>query len=259
MKIQAVILDWAGTAVDYGSRAPVVVLEEVFATHGVALTRPEARAYMGLPKFDHIRATLALPSVRERWMRENRSAPGDPDAQRLYAEFIPLQMKSIERFSDVISGVPEAAERFRSRGIRIGSTTGYTREMLDLILHKAARQGYRPDASVVPGEAGAGRPAPFMCYRNAIELQVFPLSACVKIGDTPSDIEEGKNAGMWTIGVAKTGNEVGLSESELASLPSGERASLLADARARLAAADFLVDAVEDCDAALDEIERRMA
>lgn len=259
MKIKAIILDWAGTAVDYGSRAPVAVLEEVFAEHGVPLTRGEARAYMGLPKLDHIRSTLALPAVRERWTQQHGNVPDEPVAQQLYTEFIPRQLRCLESYSDVIPGVVEAVERFRARGIRIGSTTGYTRAMLNILIEKAARQGYRPDASVVPDEAGAGRPAPYMCYLNAVHLQVFPLSACVKIGDTPSDIEEGRNAGMWTIGIAKTGNETGLTESEWNALPAPQREVLLAGARERLSAADFVVDSVADCDDVLDRIESRLA
>lgn len=258
MKIQAIILDWAGTTVDYGSRAPVAVLEELFVDHGVPLARAQARAYMGLPKLDHIRATLALPDVEKRWTKEHGSAPDEALAQRLYTEFIPRQMKCLEDYSDVIPGVAEAVERFRSRGIKIGSSTGYTRAMLNVLIEKAARQGYRPGASVVPDEAGAGRPAPYMCYRNAIELQVFPLSACVKIGDTPSDIEEGRNAGMWTIGIAKTGNEVGLSESEWNALSSADQSAALTKARAKLHAADFVVDGVADCDEVLDQIDRRL-
>jgi hypothetical protein len=58
-----------------------------------------------------------------------------------------------------------------------------------------------------------------MCLQNAMQLRIFPMEAIVKVGDTLPDIEEGLNAGMWTIGLAKTGNEVGLNEAEIAKLP----------------------------------------
>ena len=261
MKIQAIVLDWAGTTVDYGSRAPVAVLLEVMQSHDVPLTLDEARTYMGLPKLDHIRATCALPSVRQRWIARHGAAPDEAAVQRLYADFIPRQLACLEDYSGVIPGVVEAAGRFRERGIRIGSSTGYTRPMLDVVIDCAARQGYRPDASVVPDEAGEGRPAPYMCFLNAMKLRVYPLSACVKIGDTPSDIAEGRNAGMWTIGIALTGNEVGLTPDEFAALSREERETRLRSARDRLlaAGADFVADGVADCDPLLDEIERRMA
>ncbi len=261
MKIQAIVLDWAGTTVDYGSRAPVAALLDVMRSHGVPLTLEEARTYMGLPKLDHIRATCALPSVRQRWIERYGTAPDEPAVQRLYADFIPRQLACLENYSGVIPGVAEAIERFRRRGIRIGSSTGYTRPMLDVVIDLAARQGYRPDASVVPDEAGEGRPAPYMCYLNAVKLRVYPLSACVKIGDTPSDIAEGRNADMWTIGIALTGNEVGLTPDEYAALSREERETKLQAARERLlaAGADFVADRVADCDSPLDEIERRMA
>ena len=77
-------------------------------------------------------------------------------------------------------------DAWRGAGLRIGSTTGYTRALLDVVMASAARQGYAPDASVTPDQAGGGPSDPFMCYQNAILLGVFPLWACVKIGDTPS-------------------------------------------------------------------------
>jgi phosphonoacetaldehyde hydrolase len=258
MKIQAIILDWAGTTLDYGSRAPVAVLEEVFALYDVPLERKEARVYMGLLKVDHIRSTLGIPAVRKRWTERHGVPPTEQDVQQLFAEFIPRQLSCLESYSDLIPGVAEAVERFRSRGIRLGSTTGYTRPMLDLLIAKAAQQGYSPDASVVPDEVGAGRPAPFMCYLNAVKLRTYPLSACVKIGDTPSDIEEGRNAGMWTIGIAKTGNEVGLTEAEFEALSKEAAEARLQKARERLSRADFVVDSVADCDAVLDEIDRKL-
>ena len=261
MKIQAIVLDWAGTTVDYGSRAPVSVLLEVMRSYDVAITLEEARTYMGLPKLDHIRATCALPSVRQRWIERHRAAPDEQAVQRLYADFTPRQLACLEDYSGLIPGVVKAIDRFRARGIRIGSSTGYTRPMLEVLLDRAARQGYRPDASVVPDEAGEGRPAPYMCYLNAMKLRVYPLSACVKIGDTPSDIAEGRNAGMWTIGVALTGNEVGLTPDEYTSLSPEEQRTKLQAARERLlaAGADFVADSLAECDPSLDEIERRMA
>ncbi len=260
MKIQAVIFDWAGTTVDYGSRAPVEAIRETFAYHAVPLSAAEARAFMGLPKLEHIRATLALAPVAARWAARHGAPPDDSAAARLYADFQPRQLVSIEKHSRVIPGVPALAAHLRARGVKIGSTTGYTRPMLDLVLAGAAREGYAPDASVTPEEAGLGRPAPLMCYLNAVRLQAWPLRACVKIGDTPSDIEEGRNAGMWTIGVALTGNEAGLSEAEWNALPPHERDSLAARARDRLfaAGADFVSDSAPACESLLDEIDRRM-
>ena len=259
--LRAVILDWAGTAVDYGSRAPVAALQRVFEQNGVPITASEARQDMGLLKKDQIRRILAGDRVRRGWAQARGHPPSEDEVERLFAEFLPRQAEILAEFSQPIEGVCETVEQWRAEGLKIGSTTGYTRELLDAVMSVSARHGYRPDASVTPDQVGAGRPAPFMCYRNAIELQVFPLSSLVKIGDTPSDIAEGRNAGMWTVGITLTGNEVGLSRREFQALDSRQQAAMRARAASRLseAGAHFLADSVAECGDFLREVDRRIA
>jgi phosphonoacetaldehyde hydrolase len=206
MTIRAVIFDWAGTTVDKGSLAPVRTLERVFGDAGVPILEEEARRDMGIAKSEHIAAILSIPRVREAWEQKRGRGvlPGDVDA--LYERFIPLQFSCLKEYSQVLPGVPEVTAELRRRGIKIGSTTGYTRAMLDALVEQAAAQGYAPDCSFSPEDAGAGRPHPFMIYAAAIRMQVYPMKAILKIGDTVSDIQEGLNAGCWAVGVAATGN-----------------------------------------------------
>lgn len=259
--ITAVVLDWAGTTVDFGSRAPVAALQRIFEANGVPVTTAEAREHMGLLKRDQIRCICAGPRVRDAWSYRHGQPPSGPDVERLFSEFLPRQAEIIAAFSAPIPGVPETVEAWKSAGLRIGSTTGYTRELLDVVIPAAARDGYSPHASVTPDEVGGGRPKPFMCYRNAILLGAYPLWRCVKIGDTPADIAEGINAGMWTIGITATGNEIGLSRSEWETLPPGERAARQDAAARRLTetGAHFTVPSLADCTGILDDIERRLA
>lgn len=259
--IRAVILDWAGTAVDYGSLAPVAALRAAFAANGVEVTTDEVRAHMGTLKKDQIRFICAGARVSAAWRERHGNAPEEADVERLFTEFIPRQIEVLAQYSTPIPGVCETIERWRALGLRIGSTTGYTRELLEVVREAAARQGYSTDASVTPDEAGGGRPRPFMCYRNAMLLDVYPLSACVKIGDTPSDIAEGRNAGMWTIGITRTGNEVGLSQEELEALPAEEQQRLEDHAANRLSAAGahYHAASVAECDVLLADVERRLA
>lgn len=230
--IQAVILDWAGTTVDFGSNAPAAVLRDLFMEFGTAISMAEAREAMGYPKRDHIAAITRIPRLRDLAL----------DVDAIYAAFIPRQLDAVIQYSDVIEGVPAAVEKMRSRGYKIGSSTGYTRPMLDLLVNHAAGQGYRPDANFTPDETGGvGRPAPWMAFANMRALGVYPPSHCVKIGDTPSDIEEGRNAGMWTIGITDTGNEAGKPDRLIAT------------------GAHFLAPSVAGCFDVVDEIERRLA
>jgi phosphonoacetaldehyde hydrolase len=258
--VKAVILDWAGTTVDHGSLAPVRVLQEVFAKRGVPILEEEARRDMGVLKIDHIRKILFAPNVAARWREVVKRDPSETDVESLFANFVPLQLECLVKYSTVIDGVAETIARLRKRGIKIGSTTGYTRAMLEMILQPAAAQGYAPDCSITPDDVGAGRPHPWMIFANAIRMQVEPLEAIVKIGDTPVDIEEGLRAGVWTIGVARTGNMVGLSADDFAALAQAEQANRLKNARTQLAdaGAHEVIDAVADCERAIDAIEARI-
>jgi len=206
MKIRAVIFDWAGTTVDRGSLATVRTLERVFEDAGVPILEEEARRDMGISKRDHIAAILSIPRVRAAWEKARGRAVSMDDLDLLYEQFIPLQFACLKEYSQVLPGVPAVAAELRRRGIKIGSTTGYTRAMLDVLVDQAAEQGYTPDCNFSPEDAGSGRPHPFMIYAAAIEMQVYPMKAILKIGDTVSDIQEGLNAGCWSIGVAATGN-----------------------------------------------------
>ena len=259
-KLKAVILDWAGTTVDFGSLAPVRTLQRVFAGSGITLAESETRHDMGLPKKDHIRAIMSMTRVQAEWKRLHGNAPSESDVDRVYLEFVPAQNSCLLEYSSIIPGVLEAMEQFRKRGLKVGTTTGYTREMLDLLVANSAKNGYVPDCSVAPGDVGAGRPHPLMIFENAVKLQVYPLMAIVKIGDTPADIQEGLNAGAWSIGVAATGNMVGLSEKDFEALSEPQRQELLASARAELerAGAHYVIDTLADVSGVLDDIEARL-
>ena len=259
--VKAVILDWAGTTVDHGSLAPVRVLQEVFAKRGVPISEEEARRDMGVLKKDHIRKILFGKNVAARWHKAVGHDPVEANVESLFASFVPLQLECLVKYSTVIDGVAETVARLRKRGIKIGSTTGYTRAMLEMILHPAAAQGYAPDCAITPDDVGAGRPHPWMIYANAIRMQIEPLEAIVKIGDTPVDIEEGLRAGVWTVGVARTGNMVGLSAEDFGALAPAEQATRLRNARRTLSAAGAheVIDAVADCEAAIDAIEARIS
>jgi phosphonoacetaldehyde hydrolase len=259
--LQAVIVDWAGTILDFGSRAPLEAFRATFGNAGVEITAAEAREPMGLAKRDHIRAITRMPRVAEAWRAAHNRAPAEDDVEQLYARFLPLQLAVLGEHARAIGGTAEAFAAFRARGLKIGSTTGYVQELMDVLMPLAERQGLHVDAMVCASDVPMGRPAPFMCWANATRLGVFPSTAMVKIGDTVADVEEGLSAGMWSIGVSRTGNEVGLSEEEQRALAPDELAARVAAASSRLAraGAHYVVEGIGDCPAVVDEIARRVA
>ena len=260
-KIQAVLLDWAGTTMDHGCMAPAVVFVEVYKRQRVPITMEEARAPMGAHKRVHIQKISQLDSVRRRWEETHGRPPTDDDVSRMFADFVPLQLACLSDYSELIPGTLEAVAAMRRRGIKIGSTTGYMTEMMAINLEDARRQGYAPDSTVCASDVPAGRPYPFMCLQNVINLQVSPLLACVKIDDTVPGIEEGLNAAMWTIGLAMSGNEIGLPQKEVQAMDPAERERKRERAYARMyqSGGHYVVDSIADIMPCLDDVEARMA
>jgi phosphonoacetaldehyde hydrolase len=258
--IAAVIFDWAGTLVDFGCFAPTVSIVEVFAGRGITLTMAEARGPMGLEKKEHIRRLLALQTVGDQWRQVNGTEPCPADAEALYEDLEPRLADAVKKHSRLVPGTLELADELRAWGIRIGSTTGYLRPLMDILAAEASAQGFAADAVVCPSDVPAGRPYPWMCFRNALLLDAYPPRRVVKIGDTPADMQEGLNAGMWTVGVTLSGNEGGLSEEEVGQLAEDERAARIRVAEERLlaAGAHYVTESVGSCRAILAIIEERI-
>ena len=255
-QLKAVIFDWAGTMIDFGSRAPVIALCDLFAEAGAPISEQEARTHMGVAKRDHIRALLALPRVSAAWIAQHGTPAGEAQVDDLFAKVGPLMRQSASACCDLIDGAADQVARLRASGVKIGSCTGYTRDMMLDILPRAAEQGYSPDVVVCAGETPYGRPSPLMVWKNLVELGVWPASACVKVDDAEVGIAEGLAAGVWTIGIAASGNGVGLSRDALDALPEAERAERIARARQALteAGAHAVIDTIADLPLALAEL-----
>jgi phosphonoacetaldehyde hydrolase len=258
--VRAVIFDVSGTVLDYGSRGPVLAFVELFARHGVAVSEKEARRPMGAHKKDHLWAMLTDPVICARWTQAQGEQPTRELLERLYPEFPGVMRDALKNHCDVIPGVPGVAQELRRRGIRIANTTGFDADMMKGLIAQAEAGGYSPDLWVTPDLVGEGRPFPWMAFYAARQLGVYPMSTFVKVGDTLIDVAEGHNAGMWTVSVVRTGNEVGLSEPELQSLPAPQRDSLITKARSRLESAHphYVIDAAADLMPVIDEISQRI-
>lgn len=261
MPLKAVIFDWAGTMIDFGSRAPMGVFVEAFRHFGVPLTVAEARGPMGKPKRDHIAELMTLPTVMAAWIKAHGHAPREADIDAVYDVFVPMNVKVAADFAELIPGAASVAAALRARGLKIGSTTGYTREIMAPILPLAAAQGYAPDNLVCAGDLPEGRPSPLMMYRCFADLGVYPPATVVKVDDTVPGIEEGLAAGTWTVGIAASGNETGLSLAEWTALSARERDRILTPAREKLeaAGAHVVIDTVANLMPVIESIDRLMA
>lgn len=234
-KLRGIVLDWAGTTIDYGSLAPVEVFRAVFKDIGIEVTEAEARGPMGQAKIDHIRKMLEMDRIQKQWQLTFGRPSRQEDVEDLYANFLPLQKTVLAGHSDVIPGVPEAIATLMQYGLKIGSTTGYTRALMDVVEPLAAEQGYAPQVTVCSDEVAAGRPAPWQVYRAAEKIGIYPTSDIAVVDDSIAGIQSGLHAGCWTIAVAQTGNAMGLDRDACQTLSASE-----IDERCDKIAEDFL-------------------
>jgi len=259
--LQAVIFDWAGTLVDFGSLAPTQIFVEAFATFGIDISLEQARGPMGLSKWDHIHQLLQDASIAAQWQAKFGRAPGNEDVDAIYARFMPMQIAKVGEFSAPIAGAVELLQWLRAQGLKVGSCSGYPREVLNQLLPQAAAVGIAPDHVVAGDELSAGgRPGPFMALANVLALGIGDVRACVKVDDTVPGIEEGRRAGMWAVGLSLSGNEVGYSLEEFAKADVAEVDARVAVAEAKLkkAGAHYVVRSVADLPDVLAQIAAAM-
>lgn len=259
--VQAVIFDLSGTLIDHGSRGPVVAFVELFRRQGIEVSEAEARQPMGSHKWDHIWAVLQQPAVAARWIARHGRPPEKSDVDAMYPAFTALQLEVLARHVDVLPGVPELVRELTSRGIPYATTTGFDSGMIPPVWDALKAAGIDPVATLTPDVVGGGRPAPWMIFEAARRMGRYPLSHFVKVGDTPVDIAEARNAGCWAVAVVDTGNELGLSQEQFAALSSMEHERLATAAREKFQqlGAHFVIPRTADLLPVIAEIEARLA
>lgn len=259
-KLSAVVFDWAGTIIDFGSCAPMGAFVKLFRQFEIDISIDDARGPMGMAKWDHIKALSLLPHVARQWEARFGKPVTNGDIDHLYEIFTPMNAAIVADFADPIPGAIDVVNMLRERGLKIGSTTGYNRPIMDIVTPIAAKAGYVPDNLVCAGDLAAGRPSPLMMYRTFADLGVWPPSSVVKVDDTGVGIEEGLNAGTWTVGLSVCGNAMGLPLADWQALSAERKEELRAAATAKLkaAGAHFVIDSVADMLPVIDEIESRL-
>jgi phosphonoacetaldehyde hydrolase len=259
-QLQAAILDWAGTVVDFGSFAPTQIFVEAFAEFGVEVSLAEARGPMGMGKWDHIRTLCDVPAIAERYRAAFGRLPNDADVTAIYERFMPLQIAKIAEHSALIPGALDTITRLRNQGLKIGSCSGYPAVVMEKVVQLAERNGYVADHVVATDEVPNGRPHPAQALANVIALGISDVAACVKVDDTTPGILEGRSAGMWTVALTCSGNALGLTYAQFKDLP----AEQLAKERVRIAQLfegsrpHYLIDTINELPAVIDDINARL-
>ncbi|MBS7662879.1 phosphonoacetaldehyde hydrolase [Pseudomonas lalucatii] len=260
-RLAAAIFDWAGTVVDFGSFAPTRIFVEAFASFDVELSLEEARGPMGMGKWDHIRALCDQPQIAARFQRRFGRLPSDEDVTAIYQRFMPLQVAKVGEHSALIPGALEVIAGLRARGLRIGSCSGYPREVMAKVVELAAAAGYSPDHVVASDEVPRGRPGPAQALANVVALGLDDVAACVKVDDTEPGILEGRSAGMWTVALRFSGNFLGLSWEGYQALSAERRAAERARIDGLFAASrpHYLIDTIAELPGVIELIDARLA
>jgi phosphonoacetaldehyde hydrolase len=263
-KVKGLVLDWSGTTADAYVLAPAVVFVDVFKKHGVEISMLEARGPMGLRKDLHIKALTEVPEIRDRWKAVHGKDPDQGDIDRMFADFVPMQLECLRQYTDLLPGVAATTQKLqKDYGIKIGSSTGFVRSMVDILEEDAKKQGYAPDASVAGDEVEHGaRPKPFMVYRNLDMMDVHPIQSVVKVDDTVSGIGEALEAGCWGVGIARYSNYMNVNSfDEAKSLPDEEMQRRLALTREilRKAGAHYVIDEFTQLPEVIDDVNERLA
>lgn len=260
-QVQAVVLDWAGTVVDFGSFAPTQIFVEAFAEFGVAVSLEEARGPMGMGKWDHIRTLCNQPQIAERYRAVFNRLPTDDDVTALYERFMPLQIEKIALHSALIPGALDTIDALRDQGLKIGSCSGYPAVVMEKVVQLARQNGYVADHVVATDEVPNGRPYPAQALANVIALGISDVAACVKVDDTWPGILEGRSAGMWTVALTCSGNALGLTYDQFKALPIEDLAAerqritkMFEDSRPH-----YLIDTIVDLPGVIEDINSRLA
>lgn len=260
-RLQAVVLDWAGTVVDFGSFAPTKIFVEAFASFDLQISLQEARGPMGMGKWDHIRTLCNQPQIAERYQQRFGRLPSDDDVTAIYQRFMPLQVAKVGEHSALIPGALETIAALRAQQLKIGTCSGYPKEVMDKVVELAAVAGYQPDHVVASDEVPKGRPSPAQALANVIALGIDDVAACVKVDDTEPGILEGRAAGMWTVALRFSGNFLGLDWEQFNALSAEklEAERLRIDELFAASRPHYLIDTISQLPAVIEQINERLA
>ena len=149
-RVSCVVFDWAGTTVDFGCFAPLGAFMRVFEEAGAAITAEEARVADGAaearPRARTAQTAASLRALRGK-VRARMERRGRGETLR---GLRPGAHEHAEDYCEPIPGVVDTVAELRRMGLKIGSTTGYTKEMMDIVAPGAAARGYAPRTRSLP-------------------------------------------------------------------------------------------------------------
>ena len=263
-KVKACILDWSGTLCDKYVIAPAIVFQQIFDNYGVKVTMDEVRKPMGLRKDLHIKDMLLNnKNIYTRWEQIYGKNPTEDDVDKMFKDFVPMQLDCLAEYSKILPNVKETVDILRNEHhLKIGLTTGFTRDMVNVLEKNVNAQGVFLDSTVAGDDVQNGyRPAPHMVYKNLDLLDISSINSVVKVDDTIGGIGEGLNAGCWTVGVSKYSNYMNIDtieHSEQLSDPELEQRNKISKNILETSGAHYVIDSIVDLPEIIELINLRI-
>tara|TARA_B100000902_G_scaffold264250_1_gene250394 strand:+ start:334 stop:1131 length:798 start_codon:yes stop_codon:yes gene_type:complete len=202
MKIKACIFDLGGTIVDRYSITPLKSLIETFKRHNINISNNLIFKDMGIDKKIHIENILDDTFIYQKWFKQYKRNPEYDDVLKLHQIFKNIQVKKSHKI-DIIPETYNAFEYLKKNNIKIGCTTGFDKNNADIIGRVLNDNLCKLDNIVSSTCVEKSRPYPNMIHKNMIDLGIVDPRTMIKIDDTNIGIKEGKNAGLWTVGIAR--------------------------------------------------------
>jgi len=202
MKVKACIFDLGGTIVDRYSITPLKSLIETFKRHNINISNDLIFKDMGIDKKIHIANILDDTNIYQKWFKQYKRNPEYDDVLKLHQIFKNIQVKKSHKI-DIIPETYGIFEYLKKNNIKIGTTTGFDKNNADIIGNVLNTNICKIDNIVSSTCVEKSRPHPNMIHKNMIDLGIVDPRTMIKIDDTNVGIKEGKNAGLWTVGVAR--------------------------------------------------------
>lgn len=218
--IRACIFDLGGTIVDKYSLTPFLSFKDAFKKLNINISDKLIYKDMGKDKKEHIQLILEDSNIRKQWFSNNNTLPNIHDINHIYNLFNQHQYKN-SKFIDIIPETYDCINYLRNNNINTGCTTGFNKENMNNIKYLLKENNLNLDSYVsstcVKKQDGTyfTRPCSGMIYQNLKNLNLTSTKNVIKVDDTNIGIEEGKNSGCITVGVARWSTYMKVSPSTL--------------------------------------------
>ena len=204
MVIRSCIFDLGGTLVDRYSLTTILSLKNAFQKNGIILNNKLIFKDMGIKKQDHITIILNDEHISWSWRHIHGRHPDINDSHRLFEEYNSIQKVRCTELMDIIPETKKTIDLLRDKGIQLGVTTGFNYHTMRLIKEKLDKNNIILDNYISSTCLDLpARPNPSMIIENMYRFDINDPKQVIKIDDTVVGIEEGKNAGCWTVGVSR--------------------------------------------------------